>query len=44
MDIIQIASQFYVIRRESDNRVTIVDGPYPEKSWAAAMARTRDTE
>jgi len=44
MDVIQISSQFYVVRYEDEtrSRFAILDGPYPERSQAVSMARLRD--
>lgn len=42
MEVMKISSQYYVVRHESDGKMTVVDGPYPE-AWQAASA-TRMTE
>ena len=44
MDILQIGSQFYVVRYtdEAKNDFVILDGPYPEYSQAASMSRIND--
>lgn len=44
MDILQISSQFYVVRytNEDKTKFVILDGPYPEYSQAASMSRIND--
>ena len=46
MDILEISGQFYVVRYEdgSKSRFTILDGPYPERSWAESVSRIREIE
>lgn len=44
MDILQISSQFYVVRYndESKNNFVILDGPYPEYYQAVSISRLND--
>ena len=44
MEAKQTGSQFWALREDSSPRgFSVVDGPYPEASQAAAAARLRDT-
>ena len=45
MDILQISSQWYVVRWEDDNheKFTIVAGPFAERWWAESASRLRDS-
>jgi len=45
MDAIQISGQWYVVRYEGNGeKFTIIDGPYPERHWAASMARLNEIQ
>lgn len=44
MEVLQISSQFYVVRHEEDGTMTIIDGPYPERYQAMSMARVREID
>lgn len=46
MDVLEISGQFYVVRFEDEtrNRFAVLDGPYPERSWAVAMSRLKEIE
>ena len=44
MKIIQISSQFYVVREEADGKASLVAGPFSEAYWAASACGLRDLD
>ena len=46
MEIIKISSMFYAVLYEDNSKTNfrIVDGPYPERSWAISMSRIREID
>lgn len=43
MEVLQIGTQFWVVRREGDS-LRLLDGPYPERYWAESASRIRELD